>query len=183
MKRILVAAVLGLSTLSAQAETGAAHWQMGLAVLNGDYSLEGGAIDDTAIGAKLSGQYRFNRYFGIEASWLNTGEFTTDAMSDNSGTVAEVKLDGYQISAIGYLPWSPENVDIYGKLGMYDVNQDLESSTGDSRRGADGFTAGLGFGINPTERIAVRLDYDWYDFDDNADFWTVSLGAYYNFGH
>lgn len=182
MKRILAAALLGLGTLSAQAATGDSGWQLGLAVLFGDYSLEGSAIDDSAVGAKLSGQYRFNRYVGVEAAWLNTGEFKTDAISDNAGTIAKVKLDGYQINAIGYLPWSPDNVDIYGKLGLYDVNQDLDASTGDSSRSADGFTAGIGFGMQLTERVSLRLDGDWYDFSDDADFWTASLGAYYHFG-
>lgn len=183
MKRILAAAILGLATLGAQAGTDeSSGWQLGLAILFGDYSLQGSAIDDNAVGAKASGQYRFNRYLGIEAAWLNTGDFNTDAVSDNEGVVAEVKLDGYQLNFIGYLPWSPENIDIYGKLGMYDLDQNLDSTTGDSTRSADGITAGLGFGIDMTERFTVRLDYDWYDFSDDADFWTVSLGGYFNFG-
>lgn len=183
MKRILAAGILGLTTLAAQAETEDAGWQMGVAVLFGDYSLQGNAIDDNAVGAKISGQYRFNRYFGIEGSWLNTGDFDTDAISDNAGTVASVGIDGFQLSAIGYLPWSPENFDIYGKLGFYTLDQTLESTTGDSQRNADGFTAGLGFGVDITERFTVRLDYDWYNMSDDADFWAVSLGGYFNFGH
>jgi hypothetical protein len=184
MKRILGVAILGLSALSsvsAQAGTGDPGWQLGIAALFGDYSLQGGAIDDNSVGAKVSGQYRFNQYFGVEGAWLSTGNFETDAASSNGGVDAKISLQGYQLDLIGYLPWSPDNVQIYGKFGMYDLDQDLDFD-GTTSRSANGITAGLGFGMAMNERILVRLDGDWYDFSDDADFWTVSLGAYYHFG-
>lgn len=182
MKRILAVAMLGLCSLPAQAGDQYSGWQLGLGVLFADYSIQGGGIDDNSVGAKVSGQYRVNQYFGVEAAWLSTGDFKTTAQSDNTGTNAKISLKGYQLDFVGYLPWSPENMDIYGKVGMFDLDQNLDYEV-DSQRSADGVTAGVGFGLGITDRVKVRLDGDWYDFADDADFWTVSLGAYYLFGH
>lgn len=177
MKRILTVAIIGLAAATAQAEGDPAGWSIGVAGVFGDYSLDSGIIDDTSVGAKVFGQYRFNQWVGLEAAYVNAGEF------DENGSEGRLELtvDGFSMSLVGYAPWGGEDVDFYGKIGYFDFDQELLQDGSPQTRSADGFTAGAGARLSVSERIGIRAEFDWYALDD-ADFWTVSLGVDWRFG-
>ena len=75
MKRTAGIALLGLFTLSAQAGPADPGLLVGVSGMLTSYEIDGDVFDDEAVGAKLSVQYRINRYIGIEGSWLDSGSF------------------------------------------------------------------------------------------------------------
>lgn len=164
---------------AAPADTG---WSAGAAALFGDYQLDDGSLDDSSVGIKLFGQYRFNGFLAIEGTFLNTGGFDEDTNPASPGGEATVSARGFSLDVLGFAPLPAENIQVFGKAGFFSIDQDLEFDGADAgSRGADGLTLGLGADFAVADRIAVRLDADWYDMD-GADFWTVGLGASYQFG-
>jgi opacity protein-like surface antigen len=158
-----------------------AGWRIGGAVLFSEYSLDNNALDDSAIGFKGYAQYRFGPHFGIEGAFLSSGEFDEDTAPGESGGSATISATGFSLAAVGYLPLSTDNFQVFGKAGYYNLDQDLEIDGAGSGRSADGMTAGLGAEFAVTEDLAIRLEGDVYDLD-SADFWTVGLGLNYQFG-
>jgi opacity protein-like surface antigen len=181
MKRIAGIALLGLYSLSAQAGLADPGWLVGVSGMLTSYEIDGDVFDDEAVGAKLSVQYRLNKYFGVEGSWLDSGSFSQDTDPANPGGSVDVDLDGISIYAIGYLPLASEDLQVYGKGGIYDVDQNLDTDNGSSSRSADGLTVGAGTQIAMSSKVSLRLEGDWFDLD-GGDFWTVSLGVNYHFG-
>ncbi len=173
--------------LPVQAGVADAGWRVGVSGLLGDYKLDSAIIDDNAPGFQLYGQYRFNRYFAVGGSFLNMGDFEQDDTFTGSTTttpesIAQITLNGFTADLIAYAPLSSTNFQVFGKAGFYRLDQDLEIDGANSgTRSADGLTLGAGAEVAIAEQWGLRLDGNWYDFDD-ADFWTVGLGVNYQFG-
>ena len=77
------------------------------------------------------------------------------------------------------------DIDLVGKIGMYDYDIDIDTLEGGSTiQGSLGHATGLllsaGAIVNVSETIGIRTVFDWYDLD-NADLWAVSLGVDYRF--
>lgn len=184
--QILAAVLFAATALPAWAgpdsESPHAGWQIGAGALYGDYQLDGSAVDDHAIGFKGWGQYRFNRYLGLEVAILDTGDFNEDTSPGQPGGSATISAQGFSMAVLGYLPFSPGGVQMFGKAGFYRLDQTLQlDSDVSTSRIADGFTAGAGADLAVASHVTLRLEGDWYDLD-SADFWTVDLGVSYHFG-
>ncbi|MCL4792712.1 MAG: outer membrane beta-barrel protein [Gammaproteobacteria bacterium] len=181
MKRTAGIALLTLCSLSAQAGPADPGLLVGVSGMLTSYEIDGDVFDDEAVGGKLSVQYRINRYIGIEGSWLDSGNFSEDTNPAGPGGGVDVDLHGITIQAIGYLPMPSEDIQVYGKGGIYDFDQNLDTDSGSSSRGADGLTFGAGAQIAVSSKVSLRLEGDWFDLD-GGDFWTVSLGVNWHFG-
>ncbi len=180
MKRILTAAMVCATFLLAQVAS-AEGWRVGAAASFGDFEGDPNVpIDDSAVGFKLYGGYKFNNWFGVEGAYLNTSDFTQEA------TISSPKLDtsysGFMVSAVGYVPLPGDEVEVYGKVGFFDFDQDLAISDANFQSGSeDGATAGVGAAIAIADNLGIRAEYEWFDIE-SGDFWSVNLGLEYRFG-
>jgi len=177
---LAAAALLGLAALPAQAEDASSGWRLGASAVYSDYQLDTGQLDDSSIGARVYGNYRFNRLLGVEAAFLNTGDI------EDNGTVgpdddASVGIQGWSLDVLGYLPFFTDDLQVFGKVGFYSLDQDLDVAGSSSERSADGLSAGLGADIALASQWGLRLEGNWFDLD-GADFWTAGIGVNYRFG-
>jgi opacity protein-like surface antigen len=177
MKRIMTLALVSLSlsagTLQAEEQTG---WTVGLAGVFGKYKRDDRIINDNAVGVRAFAEYRLNSWLGFDASYLNSGRYA-DRTPDGT---ARQRFDGFTGGLLGYLPLDLEGIDLYGKAGYFTLNQDLSLGDEFASRRTTGLTLGAGGRVALTERIGVRLEYDWFGVK-NGDLWNTAIGVDYRF--
>lgn len=184
------ALLLSLASVPAAAADGdgaAGPWNFGGAVMFSKYTLDDDTVDDDGVGARLNLGYRFNKWVGIEGSWLNSGELEGDLQPDDPGGELEIEVGGFMIDAVVYAPIPSDDIAFFGKAGLYRFDQQLDvfgsdgAKTSSSSRIITGLTLGAGIRVNLSPRVDIRVDGDWFDLD-GGDYWTLSLGADYRFG-
>lgn len=185
MKRFAVAA-LGLVAFAAHAEEHEADgglWRLGAAAAFANYDRDDGSLDDSVAGFKLSAQYQFNNWWGIEGAYLSTGDFETSqaTVGPGSGPSTKQSYSGFSIAGVVHLPWDNEDIDLYAKVGFFDLDANLAQSDVIISSGReDGLLIGGGAAITITDQFGIRAELDWYDVDI-AELWSVNLGVEYRF--
>lgn len=171
MKRIslIIWALLGLvTTFAVEADA-----YMGLGLGKADYNDSLWSIEDDAndTGWKIFGGYQFNRYFGLEAAWVDLGKVTFGN--------ASIETKGLAIDAVGSIPIGPVFA-VYGKLGAFLWDQETRiGASHDDKTGTD-LKWGYGFGARFFDtRLGVRVEWERYKSDNDADF--ISLSTSYHF--
>lgn len=154
------------------------------------FEVTGSSDDDDDTGWKILGGYQINRHFGVEASWIDLGEYRIKA--DLGGArPGEVKSDldlgsTFNLGITAGYPFT-DRLSAFAKLGMVFWDADAKSTanlaTGsatakDDDNGTD-LSFGLGVSYYVTERIAVRGDWDRYQIGGNADtdvdLWSIAV--------
>ena len=191
MKRLTMAAALILVALTAQAE-GTSQFRVGAAAAFTDYKGDPSfPVIDSGLGVQFYAQAQLSKSFAVEFGYFNSGGFETDikdAAPEITDGQTEIRLGGFNVAAVGYLPIFKESetdIDLFGKIGLFDYDVDLTTAHGassvPSATGHEtGFLIGAGFVLNISDNIGVRTSFDWYEID-NADLWSLGLGAEYRF--
>jgi OOP family OmpA-OmpF porin len=126
---------------------------------------------------KLFGGYRFNRFFGVQADYVDFGESSGAVSPSVSGTS---DVQGIAPSVVGTLPIGP--IELFGRVGMmfYEVDLNLTGGRVVDESGED-LVWGAGIGIDIAERFNVRLEYEEIDIErlDESD--AVWLSAAWKF--
>jgi len=189
MKQFLFAGALALASWAAQAAPDVPGWRIGIAASFADFDwtdddLE--LISDSTAGAKLYAQYQFNPWFAIEGAYHNTGEFSDDVAGSDDPNLGngnyELGFTGFSAAAIGYLPVPGDEIKFFGKVGYFDFEDELSLEDNVISNGSEyGLMAGFGANLQITDRVGLRVDYDWFDIDV-GDLWAINLGIEYHFG-
>ncbi|MCC5794284.1 MAG: porin family protein [Chromatiales bacterium] len=185
MKRILMAAVLGVSAVTlAHADTHKG-WSIGAAAVFADFNDDENFFDDSSVGFKLSAGYRFNKYFGLEGAYVNTGDFS-GAVPEELGELVsgnvELSFRGFTAHAVGFIPVPVEDLQPFIRVGYFDFSRDISDSVTTLGLGSnDGLAVGVGTFIRISDDFDIRAEFDWYDAQD-ADLWSINLGLQYRFG-
>ena len=101
-----------------------------IAIPQGGNSLDKFKTDDSSL--KVQAGYRFNNYFGFEGTWQDFGDpdaFST-GISDAMGNdiVATVETTTFQFAGLGFLPLGEGVFEIFGRLGVGFVDEELNFS-------------------------------------------------------
>ncbi len=183
MKRTIRAAsclIFAAVACNAYAHDGDTGWRVGGSAVISELKRDDNLVDDSGFGVKLHGQYRFNSWFGIEGTYFNSGEASSNA-SSAAGSNVELVYKGITFQGIGYIPTPMEELDLYLKAGFYDFDVDLTIDGVDGGEGSDsGAVLGAGGSIHLNENLHFRTEFDWYDVS-GAELWTVSVGLEYHF--
>lgn len=160
-----------------------------------DYDNAGWNTDDKDTAFKLFAGYQFNPNFAVEASYVDFGKFSANAITDYeeayiveiddvaSRTVREddeISIDGFGFALVGRLPIDA-GFSVFGKLGLFawDASANFSEST-TYRVGNDSFTTSASdsasvdnidpfYGIGAeyvANQIMVRLELERYDLSD-----------------
>lgn len=149
--------------LSVGGSVGSSHWQ-------GD-GVGGIASDDSDTGYKLYLGWGFTPNFGLEAGYVDLGEF--------HGPLGSLKADGAYLDAVGTLPLGLGFSGL-GRVGVF--NGRLRSDRlglGDSDRGSN-WKVGLGVQYDFNPKVSLRGEWERYRFDaldtrDDADLYSIGL--------
>ena len=160
---LILCAIACLVAPAAFAGTGFVGAAAGRTAVDADAGL---SASDT--GWKAFGGYDFIRYFGVEGGYSDLGTF------EEAGSSASV--NGLGVYARGLIPIG-ESVELFGKLGM--VRWDVEAQ-GVSDTGND-LAFGAGAAFNFAQKYSVRLEYEIFDIESDANASMGSVGFAYRF--
>lgn len=134
--------------------------------------------DDTAY--KLFGGFRANRYFGMEAAYVNLGSPEDEI---TPGTTVEIETDGFAPYLVGTIPVGP--FEFFGKAGYYfydtKVTVDSGGTTTSSSDEDEAFTWTAGIGLTLMKTLNLRLEYEDFHVEDADDANALWLTAAFRF--
>ncbi len=208
MKKNLACLLLGLLFFSLPAAADQAGWFVGLSLGKSGPSFETTPIqsiptrEDRDNGYKLWGGYKFNRNFGAEFSYIESGKLSLSGTGDvpcAPGLVCPaapalpysqlIRSKGVQLVGTGSLPVTSK-FGLFGKVGA--VYADTENqclvgsfSCSSSGRNAD-VTYGLGLSYELAKNFSVRSEWERMRLGDRARFGEndvnfFTIGAGYKF--
>ena len=182
--------LLALVSLSAQADGADPVFRVGAAASFGsfegkdvsDSSLGKNFINDSAVGAKLYGQYQFNSWFGVEGAYHNTNEFEDKSDSEDLSGKLTLTFTGFSAQALFFAPMPSEDLHVYAKAGYYDFDSNLGlDGSNISSSSETGLVYGGGALIDIGDQLAIRADLDVFDANAGS-LLTVNIGIQYSFG-
>lgn len=116
---------------------------------------------------KAFGGFRFLKFLGVEASYLDLG-------SPTDGSVT-IETTGWSAFGVGVLPLGP--FGLFAKLGAVSSETDITGAIGDdSTDPAYGVGAEFAF-----SKIAIRAEYELFDIEDTDSVYMLSVGAAWRF--
>ncbi|ACJ27088.1 OmpA-like transmembrane region [Shewanella piezotolerans WP3] len=179
---IVALTVLGLiASNAALAETDRVGAYAGGQIGAFSADLEGGSESGQSYGAY--GGYNFNEWFGLEGALYLTNDFIDEG---------EATANALSFSAAPKFTWViNDTFSLYGKVGIASAAIVIESALPDIDYTGVGLTYGAGVNAAITEKLTVRLGYDFMsatlesdDFDlpdADVEFSNVTLGMHYQF--
>ena len=124
-------------------------------------------FDESDPGWKIYAGYRFLKFFGAEASYVDLG----------SPTASGVTIDSTAFDAFGMGVLSLGPVELFAKVGV--VNWDTDITGGGSDSGTDAaYGVGIGFSL---KKIAFRLELEQFDIPDTKNVQMASVGVEWRF--
>ncbi|MCL1094405.1 porin family protein [Shewanella kaireitica] len=179
---IIALAVLGLTTSTvASAETDRIGAYVGGQIGAFSAEVEGDSESGQSYGAY--GGYNFNEWFGLEGTIYLTNDFV-----DNE--FASIHAASFSVAPKFTLVLN-DTFSLYGKIGVASVAVVADSFIRDVDYSGFGLTVGAGVNAAVTDKLNIRLGYDFTSADlDSDDFGTqdidmdlsnVTLGMHYQF--
>lgn len=156
LSRAALALVLGAAALGAQAAEQPGFYAGAGA---GQAFVDDGDYDDEDTSFSAFGGYQVNRYFGVEAGYVDFGQLAPQALGN------ELEADSAYLTAVGTVPFTGQ-FSGYAKAGFQRWNLD---------RGIPGLTAddsgndptyGVGLQYRFTDAVALRGEYSRFEIED-----------------
>ena len=124
-------------------------------------------FSDSDNAMKIFGGWNFNRFFAVQADFVDFGESSGAVTPSVSGTS---DVQGFAPSVVGTLPVGP--IELFARVGMmfYEVDLNLTGGRLVDESGED-LVWSAGIGIDILDRANLRLEYEKIDIEqfDEAD--------------
>ncbi len=135
--------------------------------------------DDTGFSARVG--YRFLKFFGVEAGYVDFGKPEGDV---GNNVNLEADATGFDIYAVGIIPIT--RLEIFGKVGYFQWDFDTDISSGSSPSGdGNDLSYGVGIGLHVVGPFHVRAEYEVFQVDvddvEDSELSMVSIGADFRF--
>jgi OOP family OmpA-OmpF porin len=197
-------AVCTLFTLPAAADQ--AGWFVGMSLGKSEPRFESAPIqsiptrEDRENGYKLWGGYKFNRNFGAEVSYLESGKLTQSGFSDipcpagspvcpaapSQAYSQFIRSKGVQLVGTGSLPLT-NKFGVFGKLGAVHADTENQCTVGSFSCGSTGrntdLTYGVGLSYEMAKNFSVRSEWERMRLgdktrsgDNDVNFFTIGAG-------
>lgn len=167
LSRSLLAVLIGAAAFGAQAAQDPGFY-VGAGAGQSFVDETGYDDEDTAFSA--FGGYQFNRWFGLEAGYVDFGELEPDLDG------ASLEADAVYFTAVGTLPFT-DKFSGYAKAGFqrWDVDAAIPGFGTADDSGNDP-TYGVGLQYSFTDAVALRGEYSRFEFEDaDVDLAQVQL--------
>ncbi len=145
-----------------------------------DDNFDGFGIDTDADAYRFFGGIQISDTFGIEAGYLNFGDFTESVDLGGLLSRTDISGDGWTLGATLALPLS-ENLSLFGKGGVFfwDADISVDGFSIDTP-GDDNPYYGGGLKLDLSDNFSLTGDWTIYEFDVlETD--VISLGFNYRF--
>lgn len=171
--------LLGLSSAPAAAQSTGFYIGGGAGVSSVDVcgdlnALGASSCDDRDTGFKIFGGYGINQNLAVEIGYIDLGEIE----ASGGGATIKAETDGVEAAAVGILPINRQ-FSVFGKLGlfMWDVSVSGSGPGGSASISDDGtdLMFGLGGSWNLTPQLSLRAEWERFDVDEDADFFSASV--------
>ena len=162
---------VALGVLFACGVSHAGPFYLGGSIGNTSVEIKNAGLDFDANdpGWKVYGGYRFLKFFGAEASYVDLG-----SPPDSNVTLDSTGIDAF---AMGILPLGPGPVELSAKVGLIRWDADLSGFANDT-----GTDAAYGLGIAfSLKKIAFRLEAEQFDIENTDTVRMISAGVEWRF--
>jgi OOP family OmpA-OmpF porin len=137
-----------------------------------------GNCDDSDVGYRVFGGFRFNRNLAVEGGYAPLG--------DVSGTGLTIETNAWDLVGVGIWPFTPQ-FSVYGKLGVYSAEAKASGVVSGNKTTSD-LTYGLGAQFDFARNLGVRAEWQRYQgveapggLSGDADIDVLSVGVLFKF--
>ncbi|HXV75858.1 MAG TPA: porin family protein [Candidatus Polarisedimenticolaceae bacterium] len=136
-------------------------------------------FDTDESGWKVFAGFDAERFFGVEVSYRDMGDFSEVHGLDS----LDADIDAWEASLRGLLPLG-RVLQLFAKFGYANVSFDGDVATGSivsADVDADGWDLiyGVGIDLNLGERFGLRAEWEEFDVEDSLN--SFSAGAFFRF--
>ena len=171
LSTLLLSATLGVAAFGAQAQDKGFYAGAGV----GQSFVDEGSYDDEDTAFSVFGGYQFNKYFGLEAGYVDFGKIESDTVGP------DLEGDSAYLTAVGTLPIT-DKFSAYAKAGFHrwNLNDPLPLVTGKADDSGTDPTYGVGAQYRFNDKVALRGEYSRFETGD-ADVDLAQVQVRYDF--
>ncbi len=139
----------------------------------------GGSFSSSATTYKAFAGFRFMKFFGIEASYVDFGS----PEDSDAGVDLSVDATAWDAFAVGVLPLG-KHFELFAKAGLFRWDRNAEASGAVTDSSSDTGTDpvyGAGMAFKIMKHLAIRLEYEKFKMSDIDSLTQSSAGVDFRF--
>ncbi len=171
---VLAALIIGSLPAVAAAE---GHWYFGGAIVtaNIDEMVSGFRFDSASTSYRFYVGRQFNEYFGLEAGYLDLGNFNELVLVGGNVVPVSADADGFTFAAVGSIP-AGEKFSLHATIGSFFWDGANAIALVNSNVSDANMFFGAGLSYSLTQNMSLRADANRSELDGvNSSVYTVGF--------
>jgi len=158
LSRTLLAVLIGAAAFGAQAAEDKGFY---VGAGAGQSFVDEAGYDDEDTAFSVFGGYQVNRYFGVEAGYVDFGKLEPEGLGN------ELEANSAYVSAVGTVPFT-DKFSGYAKAGFHrwDLDTPIAGLTNNPDDSGTDPTYGVGLQYRFTDAVALRGEYSRFEAED-----------------